>query len=67
MRCVDCQHMTSGNSKDMARLGFAQCAKKLESSTYQSATWERECGLFEVAPAEQVGIRINWLRGQHGK
>ncbi len=66
MRCVDCQHMTSGNGKEMAKLGYSACTKKKESATYRSATKDNECGLFAPAPAEEVEKRINWLEKRHG-
>lgn len=64
MRCLDCSHMTSGDSpgsKEMSRHGFSLCDRERSKAHCRSMTAERECGKFEKAPAKELADRISWM------
>lgn len=70
MRCLDCSHMTSGDgysSQKMARHGFSLCDRERSKAHYRSLTWDRDCGKFQKAAAEEIEKRINWLEKRNGK
>lgn len=70
MRCLDCSHMTSGDSpgsKEMSRHGFSLCDRERSQAHYRSMTAERDCGKFHKAAAEEIEKRINWLEKKNGK
>ncbi|MRT30863.1 hypothetical protein [Herbaspirillum sp. CAH-3] len=70
MKCLDCSHMTSGDSpgsKEMSRHGFSLCDRERSQAHYRSMTAERDCGKFEMAAADVLAQRIRWMEKQHGK
>lgn len=70
MRCLDCSHMTSGDSpgsKEMSRHGFGLCDRERSQAHYRSMTAERECGKFEEAAADVLAQRIRWMERKNGK
>jgi len=70
MKCLDCSHMTSGDSpgsQKMARHGFSLCDLERSKAHYRSMTAERECVKFQRAAAEEIEKRINWLEKKNGK
>ncbi|WP_343743336.1 hypothetical protein [Herbaspirillum huttiense] len=70
MKCLDCSHMTSGDSpgsKEMSRHGFSLCDRERSKAHYRSMAAERDCGKFEEAPADVVAQRIRWMEKRNAK
>ena len=63
MTCIDCNNLKShgATGQQMARQGFGGC-KKQPAYRFHSLTLERECGMFEQAPAEKVQQRREWMK-----
>jgi len=70
MRCLDCSHMTSGDSpgsKEMSRHGFSLCDRERSNAHYRSMTAERECGKFEKVSAKELAERTEWINRKGAK
>lgn len=64
VKCLDCINLNLKAYPKHSNTGFGRCNKETQPGVFESITINRECSMYQQAPAQTMIDRTGWMDGK---